>query len=77
MVCTDFHKKILFFKTRERTPCSTGKGKVKLPKGYIPTDPFPPLPIEAKAYVAVGRAKFKNVMGEECEITAGIREEII
>ncbi|UCE74979.1 MAG: hypothetical protein JSV56_04545 [Methanomassiliicoccales archaeon] len=40
--------------------CSTGKGKVKVAKGYIPTDPFPPLPTEAKAYVAVGKAKFKK-----------------
>jgi len=40
--------------------CSTGKGKVKLPKGYVPADPFPPLPSDAKAYVAVGRAKFKK-----------------
>jgi hypothetical protein len=40
--------------------CATEQKPAPVAKGYIPADPFPPLPVEAKAYVAVGKAMFKK-----------------
>lgn len=40
--------------------CATEQKPAPVAKGYIPADPFPPLPVDAKAYVAVGKAMFKK-----------------
>jgi len=40
--------------------CATEQKPAPVAKGYVPADPFPPLPVDAKAYVAVGKAIFKK-----------------